>query len=122
MSIMWTVLTWIFYPFLSYRYGYIGTAVATLIVGSSSFVVWYLARKVLDVEVIKTILHPTIASLAIVFSLLSINLLHLNLLITIITKIILGAAIYIIYSYIFSKKEIDWFLVQIKCLVNKKSS
>ncbi len=122
LMIMWTVLTWIFYPFLSYRYGYIGTAVATLIVGSSSFVVWYLARKVLDVEVIKTILHPTIASLAIVFSLLSINLLHLNLLITIITKIILGAAIYIIYSYIFSKKEIDWFLVQIKCLVNKKSS
>ena len=32
LMIMWTVLTWIFYPLLSYRYGYMGTALAALIV------------------------------------------------------------------------------------------
>jgi O-antigen/teichoic acid export membrane protein len=43
LMIMWTVLTWIFYPILSIRYGFLGTASASVIVGLSSVVVWWLA-------------------------------------------------------------------------------
>ena len=30
LMLMWTALTWIFYPLLSLRYGYLGTAAAAL--------------------------------------------------------------------------------------------
>jgi PST family polysaccharide transporter len=122
LMIMWTILTWIFYPLLSYKYGYIGTAVASLIVGSSSFIVWYLAGRIFSINILKTIFHPLIASILIVISLLLISHLHLNLFILLPLKIIVGILIYLIYNLYFSRPEINWFMVQIKWLSNKKSS
>ncbi len=120
LMIMWTVLTWIFYPLLSYRYGYMGTAVAALIVGSSSFVVWYIANRLFSINIIKTIFHPLIASLSIVFLLLLVNYLHLNLIMSIVIKILIGVTVYFVYHFIFSKREINWFIEQTKWLVPKK--
>jgi O-antigen/teichoic acid export membrane protein len=120
LMIMWTVLTWIFYPLLSYKFGYMGTAVATLIVGSSSFIVWYIADKVFSINTLKTISHPLIASLTIVIASLLINQLHLNLMLTLVMKIITGVSIYSIYSFYFSRREVNWFLEQVKWLSDRK--
>ncbi len=120
LMIMWTVLTWIFYPILSLKFGYIGTAVATLIVGSSSIIVWIVAQKVFSVNVFKVILHPFVATLLMTISLWSINLIHLNSFINIFAKIVVGIVIYLGYSLYFSKNEISWFLKQTKWL--KKQS
>lgn len=122
LMIMWTILTWIFYPLLSYKFGYIGTAVATLIVGSSSFVVWYLADKIFSINILKIIFHPLIASFLIVFSLFLIGRLPLSLYIIFPLKVIVGFLIYFLYHLYFSKPEINWFLSQMKWLSNKKSS
>jgi len=116
LMIMWTVLTWIFYPILSLKFGYNGTALATLIVGSSSVVVWIIAQKIFQINVIKVIFHPTIATILMVTALLTINFIHLNSLLNIITKIIVGTTIYLSYSLYFSQKEISWFLQQTKWL------
>ena len=122
LMIMWTILTWIFYPLLSYKYGYLGTSIATLIVGSSSFVVWYLANKIFNVNTFKIIIHPTLASILIVLSALLVGLIGIPLYLTIIIKIVVGLIIYSLYSYYFSRDDVNWFIVQLKCLNSKKSS
>lgn len=111
LMIMWTVLTWIFFPLLSIKFGYIGTAYAALIVGSSSVVVWIIAKKLFNFNTISNIIHPLIASLLMLVILFKTN---------IFIKIFGGASIYCFYQYIFSKKEITWFVKQIKCYLIKK--
>lgn len=113
LMLMWTLLTWIFYPLLSYKFGYIGTAIAALIVGMSSFVVWYLAHKYFEVNILKTILHPLIATLAIFISAFPISYLSLDPLWSIITKIFVSVSIYLIYQLAFNRLELLWFYEQL---------
>lgn len=120
LMIMWTVLTWIFYPLLSLRYGYIGTSVATIIVGSSSFIVWYIADKTFSINTLKTIFHPLVSTLLMIFILLLVNLLSLPLIISIIAKIVVGIAFYLAYHYLLSRDQLNWFITQLKCLSSKK--
>lgn len=116
LMIMWTVLTWIFYPILSYKFGYYGTSVAALIVGLSSIVVWILAQKYFNTNIFKIIFHPTIATIIFVIigvllsSLTDISIYKLFI------KIPASVIIYGIYLWIFSKEEIVWFLSQSKWL------
>ncbi len=122
LMIMWTVLTWIFYPILSYKFGYQGTSIAALIVGSSSFIVWYLASKIFSLNILKIIINPLISSLLIIIVLFSLDKTNLPQLLLIFIKIILGIIIYISYNFYFSSKEIKWFITQLKCLGNKNLS
>ena len=120
MMIIWTVLTWIFYPILSYKFGYIGTSIAALIVGSSSFIVWYLAYKYFKVNIIKVIIHPIISTSIMLFLLIGINTLHLSPIISIISKVFTSVIMYGLYHFFLSKSEMSWFINQIKCLYQKK--
>lgn len=118
--IMWTVLTWIFYPLLSWKFGLIGTAWAAVIVGISSFVVWFAAEKNFELNIFNTIKKPFIGTLLMMVGLSLLNLASLPSLINLIGKILIGTIIYGLYILLFSKKEINWFFDQIKCLRNKK--
>jgi O-antigen/teichoic acid export membrane protein len=109
---MWTILTWIFFPILSIKYGYLGTSIAALIVGLSSFVVWHLAFKYFKVNIFKTILHPLIASLLMLILLLPISALSISPLFSILVKIILAVIIYAVYQFIFNRVELLWFYQQ----------
>ncbi|MFA6007165.1 MAG: oligosaccharide flippase family protein [Candidatus Shapirobacteria bacterium] len=113
LMVMWTVLTWIFFPILSIKFGYIGTSVAALIVGLSSFIVWHLADKYFQVNIFKTILHPLVASLIMLSILLSISFLSLNPILAIITKVVSALSIYALYQYIFNRREMLWFYQQL---------
>lgn len=121
LMIMWTILTWIFYPILSIKYGYIGTAIASLIVGISSFYVWFLAHKMFKVHILKTIKTPLITSLFMLFTILNINFLNLSLPTSFILKILIGSIIYVSLNYIYSRQQISWFVDQLKCHLVKKS-
>jgi O-antigen/teichoic acid export membrane protein len=118
LMIMWTVLTWLFYPILSIKFGIIGTSVATLIVGLSSFVVWYIASRLFKINILKTILHPLIASILMLIIIFPIQFFIPHLLTRIIVEITLGITIYSIYSYLFSVTEIKWFVKQIRLMKN----
>lgn len=120
MMIVWTVLTWIFYPILSIAYGYTGTAIASLIVSSSSLIVWYLAHKYFDVNIIKTILHPVLSTVIMGFALFIVSLFISNHLYSLLSKVFIGFIVYFVYHYIFSKQEIAWLFNQIKCSLVKK--
>ena len=118
--IMWTILTWIFFPVLSIKFGYIGTAVATLVVGLSSFIVWYVAEKKFKFDIVKSIFHPLISTFFMVIVLLCFQSLKMPPLAYLIGKVIIGVLAYGFYHYLFSKKEITWFIDQIKQLLNHK--
>jgi len=118
--IMWTTLTWILFPVLTIKYGIIGTSVATVLVGSSSVVVWIVAHRLFNINVVKTVLKPFIGSLLMIFLLLFIQSLPLSSLMIFITKIISGILIYGVYMLIFSRPEIIWFWQQLLCLKNRK--
>lgn len=119
LMIMWTILTWIFYPILSIKFGYIGTSVAALIVGLSSFVVWYLVYKEFEFNVLTAILNPFLATILMIFILVLIQNLPFPQLEIFVLKIIFGIIVYGTYHLIFSRTEINWFIKQIYLLRKK---
>lgn len=116
LMIMWTVLTWIFFPLLSLRFGFLGTAIAAFIVGLSSFIVWHLAQKYYQADIFKIILHPFIGTVLIFIFTYPLNLLTLTPLVSLISKIILATFIYLLYQFLFNRPELLWFFRQLKNL------
>lgn len=113
LMIMWTILTWIFYPLFSRQFGYLGTAAATLLVGLSSFVVWHLSSKVFQVNVLSAIFHPLVSTIVMTVLLLLSFSSPLPL------KIIIGILSYSLYHLLFSRREINWFYLQVKPLLRR---
>lgn len=120
--VMWTILTWIFFPLLSWKFGYIGTVWASVIVGISSFIVWFIAKREFDVNIFKSVNKPFLGSLLMGLILFSINQLGFNHLLNALLKIIIGCLIYAAFIFFSSKEEINWFWHQLQCLKNKKQS
>ena len=120
LMLMWTILTWIAFPILSQRYGYVGTAWANLLVGLSSFVAWFFAFKIFNINILEVIFHPLLASLILLASTLTIGLLHFSPLPNIILKILLGITTYALYNYLFCLPELSWFYHQLKWPNQKK--
>ncbi len=114
--IMWTVLTWIFYPYLSSKYGLIGTSWAVLIVGSTSIIVWVTAGKVFSVNIFKTISSPLLATIIMATAIISLNSLSLSPSWLLPLKITTGFLLYSIYHLLFSRPQISWFIDQLKNL------
>jgi PST family polysaccharide transporter len=110
LMVMWTLLTWIFYPWLSWQYGYLGTAFATLIVGSSSLVVWLLCQKYFQVNVFQAIFHPTISTLLMTLSLVALNTIQLPSLNLLVIKVVVGVFLYTSYHFSFSRLELFWLI------------
>jgi len=117
---MWTILTWIFYPTLSIKYGYLGTSYAALIVGTSSFIVWIIAQNIFKLNIFRVILHPFLSTILVIIGSLILQQIPLNIHLLIISKIIFGILIYSVYHLTFCRNEINWFITQTKWFSNKK--
>jgi O-antigen/teichoic acid export membrane protein len=94
LMIMWTSLSWIFIPFLSKKWGVNGAALGYAIVGVSSFIVFYIIKKIVDWSIKNSVVKPLIAALlmgAILF--LIRNILSYNI-ISLIALIAIGAFVY----------------------------
>lgn len=64
LMIMWTVLSWLFIPFLSYKFGVVGAALGYALVGASSVVVFFVVFGFLRFSFSRSFLKPLLASLA----------------------------------------------------------
>lgn len=60
--VMWTVLTWIFVPFLASKYGAIGAAGGYSVVGASSVVVIIIVRKYVKFSLTESAFKPLLAA------------------------------------------------------------
>jgi O-antigen/teichoic acid export membrane protein len=63
LMVMWTVLTWIFVPYLGKLYGVNGAALGYALVGLSSIVAIYVAYKIVKFPIYKSIFAPAIGTL-----------------------------------------------------------
>ncbi len=117
--VMWTVLTWILYPYMTIKYGYIGTSIATLLVGLSSIIVWIVAKKIFDINILKIVLHPFIGSLIMIFLVLIVQNLNISPLFNLISSLGIGLLSYGVFTLIISRQQIIWFWQQLLCLRGK---
>lgn len=62
LMIMWTVLTWLFVPFLSFTFGVNGAAAGFALVGFSSVVAMFVALKYVEINYLKIIGKPLFVS------------------------------------------------------------
>lgn len=113
--LMWTILTWLFFPLLSIRFGYIGTAYAAILVGSSSVVVWFFAWRLFKINVFRIILHPLISSLIMIFILLIVQYFTPPSYLLLFGKILIGVLFYSLYQYLFCRSQLYWFWQKILC-------
>jgi len=61
--VMWTVLTWILVPIMAVKYGINGAGAAYGLVGISSIIVIYVAKRYVNFSVVTSIVKPFMASL-----------------------------------------------------------
>lgn len=62
LMIMWTILTWIFVPFLALRFGIDGAAAGAAIVGTSSIVAIFIVRKYVKFNLLESVGKPFFAA------------------------------------------------------------
>lgn len=120
--IMWTVLTWLLYPYLTIKYGYVGTSIATLLVGISSFIVWIVAKKIFDINILKITFHPFLGTLLMIFLVITFQNIHLIPLFTLVGSLLIGIVSYSTFTYLFSRQQIKWFWQQILCFLPQKKN
>jgi O-antigen/teichoic acid export membrane protein len=94
LMVMWTVLTWVFVPFLGARYGVNGASVGYAIVGASSIVAIIVAKRYVNFSLMDSTLKPLFASFIMGVALLAIrHFLPVNLY-SIFIMVVVGAVTY----------------------------
>ena len=63
LMIMWTTLTWVLIPFLAIKFGVNGAAVGYSLVGLSSVVAVYIAKKYVNFSISDSMIKPLMASI-----------------------------------------------------------
>jgi len=101
LMIMWSVLTWIFVPILSLKYGVVGSAVGYALVGASSAVAIYIVKRMIDFSLTLSFYKPFVSSMVMaVVIVVAKYFLPANLL-SLMIIIVLGGLAYILASYVF---------------------
>lgn len=62
LMIMWTVLTWVFVPFLAINYGINGAAAGFTLVGLSSFLALFIISKYVSINYLQAVIKPIVVS------------------------------------------------------------
>lgn len=63
LMVMWTVLTWIFFPLLAIKFGFNGVAAASALVATSSVIAIWVTKQYIEFRFLASISRPIIASL-----------------------------------------------------------
>lgn len=94
LMIMWTILTVVFVPLLSTRFGINGAALGYALVGSSSLVALYVAKKFVNFSVSDSILKPLYGAIAMAVVLMALRSILPANLFTLSILIIVGMLVY----------------------------
>ncbi len=106
LMIMWTVLTWIFIPFLASRYGVNGAALGYALVGSSSIVAIMVAYNYVRFSIRDGILIPLLAAIGMGSVMFIVRNFLPQTLISIVSLALIGGLTYIGVIYLFVGKSI----------------
>lgn len=61
LMVMWTILTWLFVPIFSWKFGYLGVALATAIISFSSLVPLIIIKRYINLNLSGNIIPPLVA-------------------------------------------------------------
>ena len=101
LMIMWVTLTWLFIPFLAIRYGINGAAFGYMLVGTSSVVAVYVARKYVPFSFKASFVFPAISSFIMFIILLAIRSRLSVSAMSVAMLVVSGMVIYLISTYFF---------------------
>ena len=62
LMIMWTVLTWAFVPVLALKFGVVGASIGYSLVGASSVIAIFIAKKYVNFSITDSMIKPAIGS------------------------------------------------------------
>jgi O-antigen/teichoic acid export membrane protein len=62
LMVMWTVLTWLLIPYLAIKYSVVGAAAGYALVGATSVIAIYIARRQVKFSLVDGILQPALAT------------------------------------------------------------
>jgi len=106
LMIMWTVLTWIFYPLFAFKFGYNGVAAASALVSISSIVAILIAQKTFGFGFWSSIVKPFWASLLMGGFLFFTSPLVAKNIFGLIVLILLGGGFYLGLIYLFTRGKV----------------
>lgn len=109
LMIMWTVLTWVFYPLLAIKYGFNGAAAAAALVSTTSVIAIWIAKKQIGFNFISPIFPPTVASLVMGTTIFFLLRFLTKSVLGIISLVVIGGGVYlgIIYIILGSRLIVD---------------
>lgn len=96
LMIMWTVLTWAFIPILAIKFGVVGASVGYSLVGASSMIAIFIAKKYVNFSITDSMIKPAIGSivmgtiLVVMRKFLPISIVSIEIL------VVVGAIVYIV--------------------------
>lgn len=94
LMVMWTILTWILSPLLSFRYGYIGVGIASAIISFTSIIPVLIIKKQFNIEILKSVKEPFVASVLMGLLIYYLADLFVKDLFTLLLVVLLGGIIY----------------------------
>jgi len=100
LMIMWTVLTWIFIPFLAKNFGVNGAAAGYALVGISSVVAIYIAKKIVNFSLLDSFFKPLVSSVIMGIVIFVISKFFDPGLVLVLTLISIGVLVYMLSIYI----------------------
>lgn len=109
LMIMWTILTWVFVPFLAIKYGVNGAAVGFAIVGLTSIIALISALKYVQINYFSVLGKPVILSILIAIIALTIKMLIPVSSLQVISIIIGGLITYFIAIFLLEPDTLTFF-------------
>lgn len=106
LMVMWTVLTWVFVPGLSFFYGINGAAFGFTLVGLSSVIAIYISSKYINIDYQQSIGKPLLASIIMGLVLLFIKYLVVVSIQQVILMVVAGLFVYIVAIMLIEPKLI----------------
>jgi O-antigen/teichoic acid export membrane protein len=106
LMIIWTILTWILTPLFIYLFGYNGVAASSALVTLTIGYSIYLVRQIVHFDFGKIIFKPILATLIMGFTVYFYSHVFVKDLISLGFGVVIGGIIYLGFFYILAKKEL----------------
>lgn len=106
LMVMWTVLTWILSPILTFSYGFLGAAMASALISFTSIIPVIIIRNMFDIKIIQNIYKPLLASILMSVVVYFLSQSYVVNFLTLLLIVLLGGFIYLGIIFLLAKQDI----------------
>ncbi len=114
LMIFWTIITWLLTPPLTLIFGFIGVAIASAIISFTSLLPIIIIKKIINVEIVKSIWQPILASAVMALVVYLFSSIYVRNLLELLVVVLMGGFIYLLLIIIIAQKAIKENIGQFK--------